>query len=171
MKAIKIVVLLVVFLSVVCMYANFAIGAEKQEIPLDAAMRAGMGKNVVIEFDDPDCPFCRKLNTYLNTRKDITRYIFFVPLKELHPFAEAKVRLILCSKNPWKTFEETLAGKYDSERPQSCNSKSVTDTINIHKSTAERLGVNSTPFLIVNGQQVHGADINQIESIIGPAVR
>ncbi|QWR77245.1 thioredoxin fold domain-containing protein [Candidatus Magnetomonas plexicatena] len=169
MKAIKMVTLFVVL--AVCAYANVAGAAGKDDIPIDAAMRVGMGKNVVIEFDDPDCPFCRKLNTYLNTRKDITRYIFFVPLKNLHPLAEAKVRSILCSKNPWKTLEETFAGKHDSDTPPACTSKSVTETINIHQSIATRLGVESTPFLIVNGQPVHGADINLIESIIGPAMR
>ncbi|MEO5357639.1 MAG: thioredoxin fold domain-containing protein [Nitrospirae bacterium YQR-1] len=158
-------------LFLVCVYTEVVRAAEKQEIPIESALRFGMGKNVVIEFDDPDCPFCRKMNSYLNSRKDITRYIFFLPLKEMHPFAEAKIRLILCSKNQWKTFEETFAGKYDKDRPATCKSENVEETIKTHKSVAEKLGVNSTPFLIVNGQPVNGADIQRVESIIGPAIK
>jgi len=34
--------------------------AKLKDVPLDKAVKIGNGRNKVIEFTDPDCPYCRK---------------------------------------------------------------------------------------------------------------
>ena len=68
--------------------------AAQDTLDLTKAVKIGNGKTMVIEFTDPDCPFCRKAEAYLQKRTDLTRYIFFIPLKS-HPASKGKVQYIL----------------------------------------------------------------------------
>ena len=70
--------------------------ARLKDLPLDKAVKIGNGRNKVIEFTDPDCPYCRKASAFLKGRKDVTRYVFFFPLP-IHKEAEAHARYVLCS--------------------------------------------------------------------------
>jgi thiol:disulfide interchange protein DsbC len=67
-----------------------------KELPLDKAIKIGSGKNTVIMWTDPDCPYCRKLEEYFKDKKDITRYVYLLPLEQLHPKATIKSENILC---------------------------------------------------------------------------
>ena len=73
--------------------------AVLKELPLDKAIKIGKGKNTVIMFTDPDCPFCRKIEEYFTDRKDITRYVYLLPLEQLHPKSMDKSKIIMCSKD------------------------------------------------------------------------
>jgi len=54
-----------------------------RDIPLDkAGLKIGNGKNVVIEFTNPDCNYCRKGYEYMKSRDDVTEYIFFLPFNK-----------------------------------------------------------------------------------------
>ena len=86
-----------------------------KDIDVSKGIKIGDGKNVVIEFTDPDCPYCRKASEYLKGRKDITLYVFFSPLP-MHKDAESKVRFIMCSDNKARTYEEVMSGKYDGQK-------------------------------------------------------
>ncbi|MBF0539793.1 MAG: DsbC family protein [Nitrospirae bacterium] len=147
--------------------AQAAPGQPKQ-VNLDKAVRIGMGRNIVVEFTDPDCPYCRKLADYMSKRKDVTRYVFLFPLVQLHPQAQEKARFILCSKNSAKTLEDVMSGKYDKDKLPTCKSAQAEQLLEEHKKMAESVGVTSTPTLIVNGQLVQGANFELIEKIIGP---
>ncbi|MBV6341398.1 DsbC family protein [Candidatus Magnetobacterium casense] len=142
---------------------------KKVNIVIDKAVRIGMGRNIVVEFTDPDCPYCRKLADYMNKRKDVTRYVFLFPLTQIHPQAQEKSVFILCSKNNAKALEDVMSGKYDKEKIPPCkNPQEATQLLEEHKQMATSVGVTSTPTLIVNGQRVNGADFALIEKIIGP---
>ncbi|MDH4099378.1 MAG: DsbC family protein [Nitrospirota bacterium] len=131
---------------------------------LDKAVKVGNGKNVVIELTDPDCPYCRKMHEYWKTRSDITRYIFLMPIPELHPDAEAKSRYILASVDREKALEEVFSGKFDSAAPPEGDDKGM---FPIHEEITGRTGIKGTPAFFVNDRFVHGADIPAIEEIIG----
>ncbi|MBF0345661.1 MAG: DsbC family protein [Nitrospirae bacterium] len=149
--------------------ASPAAGQTKQvNIVIDKAIRVGMGRNIVVEFTDPDCPYCRKLADYMNKRKDVTRYVFLYPLTQLHPQAMEKSKFILCSKNQAKALEDVMSGKYDKEKIPSCKNPNTDQMLEEHKKMAENVSVTSTPTLIVNGQLVQGANFELIEKIIGP---
>ena len=53
--------------------------AKLKDIPLDKAVKIGNGKNKVIEFTDPDCPYCRKAAAFFKGRDDVTLYVFLLP--------------------------------------------------------------------------------------------
>jgi thiol:disulfide interchange protein DsbC len=138
--------------------------AEKvKTLPLDKAVTIGNGPNQVIEFTDPDCPYCRKLDAYLSGRKDITRHIFFFPLN-IHPKAKDKAQYILCSENPGSAKREVFSGKWDKDLPplKNCSATLLDD----HLRSAGVVGVRGTPTLWINGTKIGGANIEAIASIL-----
>ena len=81
-------------------------------IDLSKALVIGNGPQKVIEFTDPDCPFCRKAAAYFHNRRDITRYVFFNPLA-MHPNARKKVQYILSSPEKTRLYHEVMSGLID----------------------------------------------------------
>lgn len=148
------------------------VSAEKlKKIDLSLAVKIGSGPNTIIEFTDPDCPYCRKVDQFLSDRKDVTRYVFLNPIDQLHPMARAKSVFVLNSKNTGKSLKEVFAGKYDkgglpignsdlSKYP--AESKRLTAGMEIGR----ELGVQGTPMLFVNGHMVNGADTAKITQFL-----
>ncbi|MBT0666229.1 DsbC family protein [Geobacter pelophilus] len=134
-----------------------------KSLPLEKAVKIGSGKNTVIEFTDPDCPYCRKASEFLKKRKDVTRYVFFAPFA--HPQAITKIHHILNSKDKAAAYEDMMGGK---PSPQGATySDSVKSLAQEHIALARKLGVQGTPTFFVNGQEVVGADEKKIESLLG----
>lgn len=81
-------------------------------LPLDAAIvhKKGTGKRVFAVFDDPDCPFCRKLNAEIRKLNDITVYHLPYPIESLHPDAYAKAEAAWCSDDPVAAWETVTTG-------------------------------------------------------------
>lgn len=145
--------------------------AMLKNIPLDKAVKIGNGPNTIIEFTDPDCPYCRKVDDFLAKRLDVTRYVFLNPLDQLHPNARAKSVFILNSKNQEKTFRDVFGGVYDKGglpistadlAKYPAETKRLAEGIRI----GQELGVQGTPMLFVNGNIVNGADINRITQLL-----
>jgi len=145
---------------------NELISTKIKNLPLDKAIKIGNGKNTVIEFTDPDCPFCRKASEYFRKRDDVTRYVFFFPILTLHPQAEDKAIYILCAKDNVKAYEEVMKGKLDGKKFEVCDNKEVALKIEKHKQVGRDIGVQGTPSFIINGQFVRGADFQKIESLL-----
>ncbi|HEY3277096.1 MAG TPA: DsbC family protein [Syntrophorhabdaceae bacterium] len=144
-------------------YGTMAVKAK--ELPLDKAVKIGEGKGKVIEFTDPDCPYCRKASEFFNKQKDVTRYVFFMPLPN-HPDAENKVRYVFCATDKAAAYEEAMTGKLDGKKYEVCKTPEVDGLLALHKEWAVKLGINSTPFFIVNDQVVSGADIPKLEQAL-----
>jgi thiol:disulfide interchange protein DsbC len=132
-------------------------------------VKIGSGPHTVIEITDPDCPFCRKASDFFATRSDMTRYVFFYPIPELHPKAEAKVRYILGAKDQAKAYEEAMTGKLDDMKFTPSDDAATVELFKIHKETGVKVGGASigTPLFLIDGQVVKGANIPQIEKILG----
>lgn len=103
------------------------------------------------------------------SRTDVTKYTFFTPLP-MHPDAPNKVRYILCQNDRAKALEEVMQGKIDSQKYETCTNTEVNDLINLHKSEGAKMGVSATPFFIIDGTVVNGADIPKIEKILNEKV-
>ncbi len=136
-----------------------------KDIPLNKGIRIGSGANLVIEFTDPDCPYCRKASSYLQKRKDTTRYVYFLPLPT-HKDAEKHARYILCSSDKTKAYEEVMSGKHDGERVDTCNDEKVSALMKEHRELAAKAGVSGTPSFWINGHFVSGANIPVIENLL-----
>lgn len=140
--------------------------SKARDLPLDKAIKEGSGKNVVIEFTDPECPFCRKMNAYFKTRQDLTVYTFLLPLPQIHPKAGAKAKWILCSKEQGKALDEIMEGKRDNEELKPCDDPKVDSLLKEHMDLGARLGIKGTPAFFVNGTFVNGADIKKFEAAL-----
>lgn len=137
-----------------------------KDLPLEKAVKVGNGPKTVIEFTDPDCPYCRKASEVLKKRTDITRYVFLTPLA--HPAAISKVHYILSFQSPknreW-AYHEMMEGK-PVPTPAAEYSKAVKDQAEEYLSIARSLAIDGTPTFFISGQQVVGADMDRINELL-----
>jgi thiol:disulfide interchange protein DsbC len=116
------------------------------KIPTDDAIVIGNpdAKIRIIVFDDPDCPYCRKLHVEIKKiverRSDIAFLIKLYPL-DIHPQAYDKSRAILCEKSA-KLLDDALTGKI-LPKP-TCKAPEIDENIKLAKS----LGITGTPAII-----------------------
>ena len=130
--------------------------AEKEEqlttvnienIDKSNAIKIGNGKVEVIEFTDPECPFCKRAEGIIRPIEDkITRYVFLLPLEQIHPKARELSCKIINSKNKEKTYKEIMENKITSG--EKCKEESE-KTLENHLETAERLKIQGTPTFFV----------------------
>ncbi|NVN98039.1 MAG: DsbC family protein [Geobacteraceae bacterium] len=134
-----------------------------KDLPLDKAVKVGTGPKKVVEFTDPDCPYCRRASEALKGRTDITRYVFLTPLA--HPNAITKVHYILSSKDQEQAYHEMMEGK---PLPATATefSKAVKDQAAQYMELARSLAVEGTPTFFINGQSVVGADMEKINELL-----
>jgi len=137
-----------------------------KSLPLEKAVRIGNGRTTVIEFTDPDCPYCKKAYDFFKARNDVTIYSFFSPL--VHPAAISKIYYILNAVDKAKAYHEVFEGKSLSPPPEGY-SDAVKKLAAEHMALAKSVGVTGTPTFFINGKQVVGADFQQIEKLLGDA--
>ncbi len=137
-------------------------------IPTDDAILLGSPEaaNKIIVFDDPECPYCRKLfpemQKVVAARPDIAFLIKMFPLVKLHPDAMRKSLAIVCAKS-LAMLEESFADKQIPD--PTCKTDVVEKTMEL----AGRLGIASAPTLVYpDGRIVPGAaPANRIIEILG----
>lgn len=122
------------------------------ELPLQNAIeiKKGTGAYKFAVFSDPDCPYCKSLESGLakDGLSNYTAYIFLLPLKTLHPDAAAKSESIWCAKDKaeaWTNFmvKGTSPEKANCDNPLTANEK-----------LADEIGVSGTPSIYLkNGHQ------------------
>lgn len=140
--------------------------SKAKGLPLDKAVRIGSGKHTVIEFTDPDCPYCRRASAFLDSRKDVTRYVFFLPIPS-HMDSENKIKYIFCAADRAKAYEEAMKGKLDIQKYAVCKTKEAAELLALHKEAGMRIGVSGTPMFIINGKEVvMGANFPAIEAAL-----
>ncbi len=128
------------------------------------AVKVGKGKNKVVTFTDPECPFCKRGYEYFSKRNDVTEHIFFLPFKG--ETSKKKVSYILCSKDKEKAYMEIMSGlKNGQDVSAECLKKSE-ETIKKYFETAEKFGIRGTPTYFINGRMVFGANIPLIENML-----
>lgn len=134
---------------------------------LDEAVKVGDGPIKVIEFVDPDCPYCRQWHDLAKTRSDLTRYVFFVPQDALHPLAAKKAEHILCAKDPIKTLEGMYERADATDKLVGC--EAGRSRLDHHRQYAQKLGLSGTPSLVINGQVVAGFQPARINNLLNQA--
>ncbi len=141
--------------------------AEKlKQLPLKKALTLGNGPHEIIEFTDPDCPFCRKVDAFFIDRSDVTRHIFFYPIKGLHPKAVDKANFILCSDDQEKALKEIFTGKWDKISLPSLANDCQKTLLDEHLQLGGMLGVRGTPSIWVDGIRIKGADLDAISALL-----
>ena len=136
----------------------------KETLDLDKAIKIGSGKTMVIEFTDPDCPFCRKAEAYFQAKSQVTRYIFLLPLAS-HPASKGKVQYILSAKDKAKAYREVASGDFDKSKLAQIAPAGVS-LQKEHEEIARANKINSTPTFMIYGRIVEGFDLKTLERLV-----
>lgn len=138
--------------------------SAQDTLDLEKAVKIGSGKIMVIEFTDPDCSFCRKAEDYFGKRTDVTRYVFFLPLR-IHPDAKAKVQYILSAKDKAKAFREASSDSFDKKKLSRITQKGI-QLQKEHEEMARAVKIDATPTFIVYGRVIEGFDRKKLEPLL-----
>lgn len=129
----------------------------KKEIDLTKALKIGNGKHEVILFTDPQCPFCRRAEE-LMVNGDVTKYVFFYTPLPQHTKTRPMSVDILCSKDAQSRYDNAMSGKLDNAKPKELMScQDGERRYDEMKAIAEKVGIQGTPMLIIDGRPVEGA--------------
>lgn len=137
--------------------AQRKLDAKKTEFPAQFLQNAiksvkGDGSRVVAIFSDPDCNYCRKLESELARLDNVTIYTFLYPLEALHPQAKTKAVAVWCSKDRQAAWTRTIL---TGEMPKLA---ACSNPVNDNLVLGSRLGVVGTPTLIaLDGRLLPGA--------------
>ncbi|MGE8560518.1 MAG: DsbC family protein [Acinetobacter sp.] len=132
-----------------------------KKLPLQDAVKSvrGNGKRQVAIFSDPNCPYCKQLETEINKLNDVTIYTFIYPIKTQ---SIAVSKQVFCEKDPALAWSNLI-----SKGIQPSSNKSCANPIERNLSLGKSLGLNGTPALIFsNGFKVMGVrSAQEIEKI------
>lgn len=138
--------------------------SAQDTLDLDKAVKLGSGKTMVIEFTDPDCPYCRKAEVYFSQKPQVTRYIFFIPLAN-HPASKGKVQYILSARDKARAYQEVLSGRFDPEKLTEITPEGI-KLQKEHQEIARANKMTSTPTFMIYGRIVEGFDLRRLEPLL-----
>ena len=118
---------------------------------------------MVIEFTDPDCPFCRQAEAYFRGKPGVTRYIFFIPLSS-HPASKGKVQYILSARDKARAYQEVL-GNFDPKKLAEITPEGI-KLQKEHQEIARANKMTSTPSFMIYGRIIVGFDLNRLEQLL-----
>jgi len=129
-----------------------------KDLPLKDAIIAGPKDGVKLAiFTDPECPYCKHLETMLKGMDGIRTYTFLFPLESIHPAARAKAESIWCAKHRHKAMLSVMLDEKQLPAGK-CNTSAIDRNIQL----AQKLGINGTPGLISKaGRIMAGAPQSQ----------
>jgi len=139
--------------------------AAAADIDFSKAITIGSGPKTVVEFTDPDCPFCRKAAKYFEGRSDVTRHVFFYPLPR-HPKAKEKAQFVLSMPDKVRAYHDVMSGKMDSV-PHPASTPEGVRLQEQQLEIAKKSKVDSTPTFMINGRIIEGFDLKKIEAVLG----
>lgn len=135
-----------------------------KDLPLDQAVTVGSGEKVIVEFTDPSCPYCRKLHSYLADKINITRKIFFSPIRPVSADQPSKAVHILCSKDQEKAIKEIYSGKVSASDLLEC--EEGRKTLALHITISKGFGVAATPTVVIGEAVIKGFDTKRLAQFI-----
>lgn len=133
--------------------------------PADALVIGPTGAPKVIEFTDPDCPYCQALERFWTAKaaegKPVQRLVYFV--SGIHPDAAAKAEHIFCSDDQTATFKAIYAGA----RPAVlAKCRAGAEKVARDAETVRKMGISGTPTLFVDGKLISGFQQAELEAFL-----
>ena len=123
-----------------------------KKLPLQDAVKSvrGNGKHQLEVFSDPNCPYCKQLETQLSQLNDVTIYTFIYPIKTQSIAASKQV---FCEKDPALAWSNLLSKGIQPTVKEAC-----ANPIERNLSLGKSLKLNGTPAIIFsNGFKVMGS--------------
>jgi thiol:disulfide interchange protein DsbC len=106
----------------------------------------GNGSRQLAVFEDPLCPFCRKLEQETKDLTNVTIYTFLFPIEQLHPGATERARQIWCAPDRASAWSQWMLSQAAPSPNTAANCSE--DPIAANAALAQRLHINATPTLI-----------------------
>ncbi|PJG47169.1 protein-disulfide isomerase [Sphingobium sp. LB126] len=133
--------------------------------PAKALAIGPAGAPTVIEFTDPDCPYCQALERFWAAKaaegKPVRRLVYFV--SGIHPTAAAKAEHILCSPDREAAFKATYAGQVPARLRECAEGHAKVEA---DATLVSKVGITGTPTLIVDGKLVSGFQQAELEAFL-----
>ncbi len=123
-----------------------------KKLPFQDAIKTvrGNGKRQIAIFSDPNCPYCKQLETEISKLNNVTIYTFIYPIKSQ---SVAVSKQVFCEKDPALAWSNLI-----SKGIQPAANKSCANPIERNLSLGQTLDLSGTPALIFsNGFKVMGA--------------
>ena len=124
-------------------------------------LNGGKGFKKIVEFTDPNCPYCLKANQFFSEINNaVERHIYFDT--RIHPSAKNKVIHILCAKDKEKAFHDAYTNqltKYDY-----CEEGAV--LAEQHQQASIEMAVSGTPTFYVGDNLVRGFDRQKLADFL-----
>ncbi|WP_425919306.1 DsbC family protein [Acinetobacter sp. TSRC1-2] len=137
-----------------------------KKLPLQDAVKSvrGIEKRQIAIFSDPNCPYCKQLETEINKLNDVIIYTFIYPIKTQSITVSKQV---FCEKDPALAWSNLISKGIQPSSKGSC-----ANPIERNLSLGKSLGLNGTPAIIFsNGFKVMGVrsapEIEQIWKELG----
>ncbi len=135
------------------------------DLPLEAAIKVvkGNGKRVMAVFEDPNCPYCRKLHETLRGMNDVTIYTF--QLNIVSEGSEARSRAIWCAPDPARAWLDWMESSKEPP-PAPANCKAPHERV---LALGKQLHIVGTPTIyFANGTRTGSAfDLKSLEARLG----
>lgn len=143
-------------------------GAMRRQKAIDPAKALAIGPvdaPTIIEFTDPDCPYCQALDRFWSAKaaegKPVRRLIFFV--SGIHPTAAAKAEHILCSPDREEAFNAAYSGQ---TAPVLRQCAAGHDKVAEDAEMVAKVGISGTPTLIADGKLISGFQQAELEAFL-----
>lgn len=134
------------------------------ELPFDTAVKVvrGNGRRQVAIFEDPNCGYCRKLESSLDRISDVTIWVFLYPV--LGPDSLAKSKQVWCASNRSKAWTEWMGDNRTALAGEGACETPLDRTLELGK----KLRVDGTPTMFFsNNKRVEGAiDQGELEKLL-----
>jgi thiol:disulfide interchange protein DsbC len=132
---------------------------DTKQLPLVDAfdVKRGSGKRVVYLFEDPDCPFCKKLEEELPKVNDLTLHVFLYPLASIHPHAYEHALGVWCAKDRQKAWSDKMLRGTDPPAAKCDN------PLDRNLTLGDKLHIEGTPTLIFADGRVHPGTVTAEE--------
>lgn len=136
-------------------------------LPLQLAFKVvrGDGSRPIAIFEDPNCPYCRKLEHEIRSLNNTTMYVFLYPI--LSDDSVSKSTQIWCSKDPANAWTKLmLDGTQPDKAADGCKTP-IDDVLAL----GHRLSVTGTPTLVFgDGRRAPGMiPLDRIEQMMNTA--
>jgi thiol:disulfide interchange protein DsbC len=144
-----------------------ALRVDFKALPLERAVKTtrGNGARTIVTFEDPNCPYCKKLWQQMAEMKDVTIYTFLYPI--LSADSNEKSKAIWCAKDRAAAWDQYMVGgKAPAAAPADCK-----HPLEENVALGRQLGINGTPTIIfADGSRAAGAlPVPMIEQRIAAA--
>ncbi|ATF85599.1 MULTISPECIES: DsbC family protein [Burkholderia] len=123
-------------------------------LPLNNAIKyvKGNGARKIAVFSDPNCPYCKRFESTLQSMDNITVYTFLYPV--LTPDSTVKSKAIWCASDRAKSWENWMV----SHQPPSGAGNCDTSALDKNLALGRGLNVTGTPTIILaDGTRLPGA--------------